>query len=363
MEPARGEEQETVLQMFSRHFHAHTFIPDQNGTHKTPKQLHRDSATEMYIWCRSRNYFRLWAYLWVNWYSPKEWALWARSTNEKEIPILKTTMIVESHWRKIKHDYLHRFNRPRLDLVVWVLLSRSIPDSVRNMQAILDREHRIAIASWRKAFKREWKAVTSRLNDSIPSSIQRYHTDASNFTCACPDFLRRRFAICKHILFCYEPIAVPDRRRFFQNVERRRTLPLWAHELLVLRPEYCRPSVATVFGDVQDDEDKGESDQTTMSEDEDEEDSDPTTMNEDEDIEDDSGEHANDRAEEAMDQFERDVQSAMVFFCEQRANGNKRFAEAFMSSVGPSISTFVKEVTAYRNQCTMSRTWEHYGEM
>jgi hypothetical protein len=147
MEPARGEEQETVLQMFSRHFHAHTFIPDENGTHKTPRQLHRDSATEMYIWCRSRNYFRLWAYLWVNWYSPKEWALWARSTNDKEIPILKTTMIVESHWRKIKHDYLHRFNRPRLDLVVWVLLSRSIPDSVRNMRAILDRDHRIAIAS------------------------------------------------------------------------------------------------------------------------------------------------------------------------------------------------------------------------
>jgi len=81
-------------------------------------------------------------------------------------------MIVESHWRKIKHDYLHRFNRPRLDLVVWVLLSRSIPDSVRNMQAILDREHRIAIASWRKAFKWEWKAVTGRLIDSIPSSIQ-----------------------------------------------------------------------------------------------------------------------------------------------------------------------------------------------
>jgi hypothetical protein len=93
-------------------------------------------------------------------------------------------------------------------------------------------------------------------------------------------------------LFCYEPIAVPDRRRFFQNGERRRTLPLWAHELLVLQPEYCRPSVATVFGDVQDDEDKGESDQTTMNEDEDEEDSDQTTMNEDEDIEEDSGEDA-----------------------------------------------------------------------
>jgi hypothetical protein len=46
-EPARGEEQETVLQMISRHFHAHTFIPDQNGTHKTPEQLHRDSGVSL----------------------------------------------------------------------------------------------------------------------------------------------------------------------------------------------------------------------------------------------------------------------------------------------------------------------------
>jgi len=73
--------------------------------------------------------FGLWAYLWVNWYCPKEWALWARSANEKEIPILKTTMMADSQWRTIKHDYLHRFSCPRVDLIVWVLLSRLIPES------------------------------------------------------------------------------------------------------------------------------------------------------------------------------------------------------------------------------------------
>jgi hypothetical protein len=101
------------------------------------------------------------------------------------------------------------------------------------------------------------------------------------------------------------------------------------------------------FSDAQDDEDE-------------EEDSDQAAINEDEEIEEDSGEDvgSEDRAEEAMDQFERDVQSAMVFFREQRAEGNKKFAEAFMSSVEPSISTFVKEVTACKNQRTMSRTWD-----
>jgi len=45
----------------------------------------------MYTWCRARNYFRLWAYLFVNWYRSEQWILWARSSNPEEIPILKTT--------------------------------------------------------------------------------------------------------------------------------------------------------------------------------------------------------------------------------------------------------------------------------
>jgi hypothetical protein len=24
----------------------------------------------MYSWCQSRDYFRLWAYMWINWYQP-----------------------------------------------------------------------------------------------------------------------------------------------------------------------------------------------------------------------------------------------------------------------------------------------------
>jgi hypothetical protein len=69
-------------------------------------------------------------------------------------------MIIESHWRKIKHDYLHRFNRPRVDLVIWVLLSRSIPDGLTRMQAPLQRDHRKVAACWRKDFKKEWKKMT-----------------------------------------------------------------------------------------------------------------------------------------------------------------------------------------------------------
>ncbi|KAK9245725.1 hypothetical protein V1506DRAFT_458451 [Lipomyces tetrasporus] len=146
METTKANEQETVLDIFSRHYNSHPLIPDRNGSYRSAEHIHRRCADEMYYWCRSRDYFRLWAYLWVNWYQPSQWALWARSVNETEIPVLKTTMIVESHWRKIKHDCLHCFNRPRIDLVVWVLLSRAIPDALTRMRALLqdhDRRHAV----------------------------------------------------------------------------------------------------------------------------------------------------------------------------------------------------------------------------
>jgi hypothetical protein len=42
---------------------------------------------------------------------------------------------------------LHRFNRPRIDLVIWVLVSRLIPNALARMQALLQRNHRQAINS------------------------------------------------------------------------------------------------------------------------------------------------------------------------------------------------------------------------
>ncbi|PVH96191.1 hypothetical protein DM02DRAFT_688395 [Periconia macrospinosa] len=147
IEIASGDEQNTVLDIFSRHFSSHPLIPDQNGIYRSAERIYRDCAAEMYDWCRSKGYFRLWSYLWVNWYQPDQWYLWARSINEKKIPIPKTTMVVESHWRKIKHDYLHRFNRPRIDLVIWVLLSRLVPNAMARMQTLLQCNHCQATAS------------------------------------------------------------------------------------------------------------------------------------------------------------------------------------------------------------------------
>ena len=63
-------ELDTVVETFSRHFNMHPLIPDQNGTYRSTDEIHRACAAEIYHWCKPRNCFRLWAYLWVNWYQP-----------------------------------------------------------------------------------------------------------------------------------------------------------------------------------------------------------------------------------------------------------------------------------------------------
>lgn len=238
-------ERDTVLQMFSRHFNMHSMIPDKNGTKRSATQIHLDCINEIYIWCHSRNYFRLWAYLYINWYSPEQWRLWARSSNPISLPVLKITMIIESHWRRTKHDFLHRFNLPRTDLVTWVLVSRVVPTTLGQMNTILVKNHRRAIASWRKPFKREWKRLQNSEVDS--QSLLRNHTDPSQWTCACNAFLLSRFLLCKHIVSCYEKPADPT--KFFFEVRRQRCCPFWVGPNLVLRPQFqtAVKEISTVF--------------------------------------------------------------------------------------------------------------------
>lgn len=321
-----------MLEIFCRHYNAYLLIPDHNGTYRTPENIHRECATEMYTWCRARNYFRLWAYLYVNWYRPGQWELWAWSVNAREIPVLKTTMIIESHWRKIKHDYLHRFNRPRIDLVIWVLTVQVIPNALDRMDAIRNCDIRKASASWRKVFKKQWKTLRDRKID--PKSIQKYHTNPAMWTCACDAFLSSRFLICKHIIHCYEPITDPI--TFFSRIRRQRSSPFWVDKQLALRPEYKNFGTAT---DMNADSDS-------------ESDIDPEALEEDRlAVMDDETPAAID-----VEGFVSVMQSAMDIFQEQRAMGNLKFVEIFIAANARN-RTLVEEIQRRKNQRTMPMTW------
>lgn len=119
----------------------HSMISDQNSTYHSDEQIHLECMNEIYARCYSWNYFRLWAYLLVNWYALNLWKLWARSPSLNDISVLKTTMIVESHWQRVKHDCLHRYNRSRMDLVVSVLTYLVIPETLDLINVISSKNY------------------------------------------------------------------------------------------------------------------------------------------------------------------------------------------------------------------------------
>lgn len=246
-------------------------------------------------------------------------------------------MIVESHWQKIKHDYLHHFNRPRIDLVIWVLTSQVIPQGLDRMEAIRKGDHRKATASWRKAFKKQWKQLQ---NQEIKSqSIQKYHTNPTMWTCACEAFLLSRFLICKHIIHCYDSITDPV--KFFTRVRRQRSGPFWVEDQLVLCSEYRMLETKTESQATDlDTESSSESDidLETLEEDR------LVTMEDEPPVEVD------------VEGFISMMQSAMDIFHEQKDVGNMKFLEIFIATNAMN-QTLVEEIRRRKNQRTMPMTW------
>jgi hypothetical protein len=344
IETSSTDERDTVLNMFSRHYNMHPLIPDRNGTYRSAETIHRECTSEVYTWCHARNYFRLWAYLFINWYQPGKWELWARSSNAKEIPVLKTTMIVESHWKKIKHEFLHRHNRPRIDMVIWVLTSRAIPQAIDRMDALRSSDNRKTTASWRKAFKNQWKKEVKK--EVAPDSIQKYHTNPEQWTCACDAFLLSRFLLCKHLIHCCEPVN--DRVSFFSRICRRRCAPFWAEKQLVIRPEYRRLEITEADADF----DPG-SDASSDSE----SDIDPGALEEDKlvTVEDEPTEEVD------VDAALSKIQFAMNTCLEQNARGNTKFVKAFLATKGlDQIQMLAEEIQTLQNKRTMPITWSPY---
>jgi hypothetical protein len=89
--PARFREH--ILNMMEKHYCAHPLLP--GWAHPSPEGIKRWAVSQMYKFCVEHGLREVWAYLWENWYRSSRWELWARSMYA-EIPVLKTTMILES---------------------------------------------------------------------------------------------------------------------------------------------------------------------------------------------------------------------------------------------------------------------------
>lgn len=86
------EHHETIVNMMEAHLCAHPLIP---GSYPSAEGINEWSVKQMYQFCFQMKMLETWAYLWENWYRKGHWELWACSCHT-EIPILKTTIILES---------------------------------------------------------------------------------------------------------------------------------------------------------------------------------------------------------------------------------------------------------------------------
>lgn len=83
----------TIIDMMERHYCAHPSIPGSSPP--DAKLIKKWAVQRMYDFCSRHELPEVWVYLWENWYREGRWELWARCAH-KLIPVLKTTMILES---------------------------------------------------------------------------------------------------------------------------------------------------------------------------------------------------------------------------------------------------------------------------
>ncbi|KAJ6602810.1 hypothetical protein DFH09DRAFT_1270635 [Mycena vulgaris] len=142
-------------------------------------------------------------------------------------PLLPGYAHPKSHWRRIKHDFLHHFHMPRCDLLAWILIVKLAPTFYRKLDRLLTDTGRYReLSSWRKDFKRAWRRL-ERTPITLPVN-PAYKTDAKKMLCTCPSLPVSRFLLCKHVVQGVEPVPPV----FFLEVKRQRTAPFWTHPSL-----------------------------------------------------------------------------------------------------------------------------------
>ncbi|KAJ7026511.1 hypothetical protein C8F04DRAFT_1212608 [Mycena alexandri] len=191
----------------------------------------------MYMFCFQRGLREAWGYFWTSWYSPKTWKLWACSTSPYLLR-LRTTMNVENFWRQLKHGFLHNHLRPRLDQLVWILVTQVTPAYLARAQ-ILSDGHRLGRSRAPTQFQKHVDAD------------RKYITCVDLWTCTCKSQPLNSCHLCKHLV---DAVGHPP-PKFWTQVMCRRTLPLYRHPALVPRSQEKSQYVEPTDGSITDGDD------------------------------------------------------------------------------------------------------------
>ncbi|KAK9364466.1 hypothetical protein V1509DRAFT_650584 [Lipomyces kononenkoae] len=207
--------------MIKRHLLRHPFLPktflDGEGTpaleglqYQTYEEIHANAIKEMLEFCKTIDQPKIFRYFWNNWYRPafknigSRWeiaSLCGRPGANGAIPISRTTMRLESHWRILKKDYGSRFIKPRLDVLAYIICTGLVRSRIHlYLQVEAGREKPSAY----KDLVHLWRKCADAINqDCIVKRDKVYHTDKDQWLCSCPSFILNSRYLCKHLVSFY----------------------------------------------------------------------------------------------------------------------------------------------------------------
>ena len=231
----------SILRLVCKHFCQHPILRERHGQSQTPQQIHRDAVLETYYHCKANNLREVWAYLWMNWYAPGKWELWARSSYEHAIPRKRMTMVVEALWRNYKRMVLNHHNQPCIDLATYALVTQGIPPYWVRFNNIVNnpRDGRAKpLQGEQIPIKRAWLALYNRPTKGS------YDTDVKLWLCSCGAQKYHLYLLCKHLI---QKLPLPN-DEWWADVVRRHTAPFY--NIIDLLPESERQSapIAAALG-------------------------------------------------------------------------------------------------------------------
>ena len=152
----------------------------------------------MYTFCKQRGLSNVWGYMWMSWYSPHMWQLWARSSNETILSRLHMTMMAESHWHHLKHTYLRFMHHPQLDQTIYTMISDVIPVEInksKNLDGAQFTGHPPPLMMFQIQAKKAWYELAK-----CPCSMNNYKMDIATWTCQCSSQQLQAHHLCKHLV-------------------------------------------------------------------------------------------------------------------------------------------------------------------
>ncbi|KAK9481453.1 hypothetical protein V1527DRAFT_493571 [Lipomyces starkeyi] len=181
--------------------------PQQTLLFETYEEIHASSIKELLGYCKSIDQHKVFRYFWSNWYRPEfrnsgsRWeiaSLCGRPGSVASIPISRTTMRLESHWRILKKDYSSHLVRPRLDVLCYIIFNGLVRSRIQlHLQIAAGREK----PSVYKDFVHVWRKCAEAVDrTTIDKRDGFYFTHKDKWVCSCPAFVFNSRYLCKHLV-------------------------------------------------------------------------------------------------------------------------------------------------------------------